>query len=96
MSDGFFQRASVARNFRTFVYVLGLVSGAGSYSKIKVVRYHTMDSAYSSENACVFLREAGDRACRVWYGGNGFPAALMTSIFGVQLSDFRHRIFASH
>jgi hypothetical protein len=42
------------------VYEVGEESRAGSYSKIKVVRYHTMDSAYSPENSDAFLREAGD------------------------------------
>jgi hypothetical protein len=55
--------------------------GRYSYSKITVVRYHTMDLAYSPQNPCTFFRYAADRVRRVWYGGNQPPAALAAFIF---------------
>ena len=37
-----------------FVYVWRAGRGGGSYSKIKVVRYHTVDSADSPQNSDAF------------------------------------------
>jgi len=58
------------------VYVLGLASGAGSYSKIKVVRYHTMDLAYSARNQELFFLETRSWGLRVWYVGKGRSVRL--------------------
>ena len=47
------RRAEIA----AFVYEGKLGRSVGSYSKIKVVRYHTMDSADSPQNSDAFGHE---------------------------------------
>ena len=52
-----FSGVSAERYCREFVYVSGAERGDRSYSKIKVVRYHTMDLADSPQNSDAFGHE---------------------------------------
>jgi hypothetical protein len=45
--------------------------GRYSYSKIKVVRYHTMDLTYSARNQDLFFLARHFWRRRVWYVGKG-------------------------
>lgn len=52
-----FSGVSAERYCGEFVYVSTAERGGGSYSKIKVVRYHTMDSADPPQNSDAFVHE---------------------------------------
>src|SRR5262249_54413387 len=70
MSDGFFLTRERHAEFPDFCVRAWARWGAGSYSKIKVVRYHTMDLAYSSADWGIFSSRRSSRGRRVWYRGN--------------------------
>ena len=67
--------------FWAFVYGRRLGRGGDSYSKIKVVWYHTMDWADFPQNSDFFGHEKAFRARRVWYRRKHSLSGVLNEIF---------------
>ena len=78
------------------MYVPGFVSGTGSYSKIKVVRYHTVDSPHSARNPELFCPEMRSGERRVWYPEDQGHIALQDAIFQRRIPPYSRSFSASH